>query len=236
MLKTELIQRSPIRVLEKSIHGGLKKGELGVFTARKGVGKTACLAHVALDDLLRGNNVLHISFADNPRHIETWYEHIFQEVASTYKLEHPSEIYEDILAHRLILHFQEKYKELEPVRQNIQAVTGGSHFTPGVMIVDGFSFYEAEPHIFQEWKQLANEMNTEVWFSATIKPDDTEVDEEGIPSPVSRFKHYFAVIIFLSPMNDFVDLQLLKDRDSKNLEKLRLKLDPKTLLIANRRV
>ncbi len=70
MLKTELIQRSPIRVLEKSIHGGLKKGELGVFTARKGVGKTACLAHVALDDLLRGNNVLHISFADNPRHIE----------------------------------------------------------------------------------------------------------------------------------------------------------------------
>lgn len=236
MLKNELIQRSPIRVLEKSIHGGLKRGELGVFTARKGVGKTACLAHVALDDLLRGDNVLHISFADNPRHIESWYEHIFREVASTYKLEHPSEIYEDVIAHRLILHFQEKYKNLAPIKQNLQAVTEGSRFVPGVIIVDGFSFYEAEPFIFQEWKQLAIDMNTEIWFSATIRPEDTEIDEEGIPSPVSRVKHFFSVIIALYPMTDFVDLQLLKDRDSKNLEKLRLKLDPKTLLIANRRV
>lgn len=236
MLKNELIQRSPIRVLERSIHGGLKKGELGVFTARKGVGKTACLAHVALDDLFRENKVLHISFADNPRHIESWYEHIFREVASAYKLEHPSEIYEDVILHRLILHFQEKYHDLEPVKNNIQAVIEGSRFIPGVIIVDGFSFYDAEPKIFQQWKQLALDMNTEIWFSATIRPDDNEVDEEGIPSPVFRFKEFFAVIILLHPMNEFVDLRLLKDRDSKDLEKLRLKLDPKTLLIANRRV
>lgn len=236
MLKNELIQRSPIRVLEKSIHGGLKKGELGAFVARKGVGKTACLAHVALDDLLRGNNVLHISFADNPRHIESWYEHIFREVAFTYKLEHPSEIYEDVLTHRLILHFQEKNPQLESVKKNILTVTQGSNFTPGVIIVDGFSFYEAELPIFKEWKQLAFDLNTEIWFSATIRLDDSVVDEEGIPSPVSKFKDFFSVIISLRPMNDFVDLQLLKDRDSKNPEKLRLKLDPKTLLIANRRV
>ena len=30
MLKEEIIKRSPIRILEKSIHGGLGKGNLGV--------------------------------------------------------------------------------------------------------------------------------------------------------------------------------------------------------------
>ena len=37
MVKQELIQRSPVRVFEKSIHGGLKSGDLGVIASRKGL-------------------------------------------------------------------------------------------------------------------------------------------------------------------------------------------------------
>jgi KaiC/GvpD/RAD55 family RecA-like ATPase len=87
MIKKELIQRSPIRILEKSIHGGLGKGNLGVFTARKGVGKTACLVHVAVDKLLRDQKVLHISFADDPHHIESCYNQVFNEAARAYGIE-----------------------------------------------------------------------------------------------------------------------------------------------------
>jgi predicted ATP-dependent serine protease len=54
MINEELIQRSPIRILEKSIHGGLKAGEIGAVASQRGVGKTSVLVQVALDKLLQG--------------------------------------------------------------------------------------------------------------------------------------------------------------------------------------
>ena len=48
MHRKELNERSPLRVLEESIHGGLGRGNVGVIVARKGVGKTAFLVGVAL--------------------------------------------------------------------------------------------------------------------------------------------------------------------------------------------
>ena len=57
MFKKEVNEQSPLRILEASIHGGLGKGNLGVVAARAGVGKTACLVQIGLDDLLRDKHV-----------------------------------------------------------------------------------------------------------------------------------------------------------------------------------
>ena len=43
MYTKEINERSPLRVFERSIHGGLGKGNLGVVMSRAGVGKTAFL-------------------------------------------------------------------------------------------------------------------------------------------------------------------------------------------------
>jgi hypothetical protein len=236
MLKKELIQRSPLRVLEKSIQGGLGRGNLGVFAAKKGVGKTACLAHVALDNLLRGEKVLHVSFADNPQHIESWYEQIFKETAATYKLDNVRDVREEIVSNRLILHFKQADRTLDQVRKHIDTVTTGSSFEPAILIVDGYSLYDTTPDDLKLWKRIAEERNIEIWFSATLLPERMELDEQGVPIPVSGYKDFFSVIILLNPVLEFIELKLLKDHDSKDLEKLRLKLDPRTLMIANYRV
>ena len=55
MIKKELISKSPLRILEKSIHGGVGKGNLGVIAARKGIGKTACLVHMPPTNSSREN-------------------------------------------------------------------------------------------------------------------------------------------------------------------------------------
>ena len=44
--------RSPLRLLEKGLHGGLGIGNIGVVVAGHGVGKTPFLVGVALDELL----------------------------------------------------------------------------------------------------------------------------------------------------------------------------------------
>ena len=40
MIKDELFERSPVRCFEKAT-GGLKAGELGLLSSKKGVGKTS---------------------------------------------------------------------------------------------------------------------------------------------------------------------------------------------------
>ena len=81
MIREELIRRSPFRILEKSIHGGVGKGNIGMIAARKGVGKTACLVHLATDQLFQNKYVIHVSFSPDTSHIISWYEDIFEEIA-----------------------------------------------------------------------------------------------------------------------------------------------------------
>jgi len=236
MLKQELLKLSPVRVLEKSINGGLGKGNMGVFTARKGIGKTAALVHVAVDKLLRDEKVLHISFSDNPRHIETWYEQVFNEIANAYQMENVLDNHQQIIRNRLIVHFKKQDSDLLKVQDTIEKCTQGAQFEPSLVIVDGFSFYNHTMEDFKFWKNLSENLISETWFSATLHRHNLEFDETGIPVPTSHFKDIFSVIIMLEPVNGYVSLKLLKDHDNTDLEKLKLKLNPKTMLIANHRV
>jgi len=236
MLKRELVKYSPIRILEKTIHGGLGRGNLGVFTARKGVGKTACLVHFALDKLINGDKVLHISFSDNPQHIETWYKQVFHEVSNVYKLDDETDVYHQILPKRLILHFRQPTIDLDVAKLSINRIIQDGSFVPQMLIVDGLPFEEISKEDLKFWKAFAEEKNVEIWFSATLHRENLDLDENGIPAPINKFSDLFAVIIMLNPYQDYIELKLLKDHESTELDKLRLKLDPRTLLIANRRV
>ena len=235
MLKREFIRRGPIRILEKSIQGGLGKGNMGVFTARKGVGKTACLVHVAIDKLLHGQKVFHITFADDPLHIKNWYKQVFNEVAKAYKLEDALEDFEEITNNRLILHFKQDDVEFHQIREAVEQFSKGMSTPPELFIVDGLPFDHADEKVFRSWKSFTVDHGTETWFSATLHREDLQFDDSGIPAPVNQFADIFSVIIMLNPMSDYVDFQLLKDHDSEDMEKLRLKLDPKTLMISNHR-
>ena len=87
MRRKELNERSPIRVLESSIHGGLGAGNVGVVIARHGVGKTAFLVGVALDDLMRGKKVLHVSLEHDAEKVRAYYDEIFSDLAHERNLE-----------------------------------------------------------------------------------------------------------------------------------------------------
>ena len=236
MLRQELIRRSPIRVLEKSIHGGLGKGNLGVFAARKGVGKTACLCHVSLDRLLEGRSVLHLSFADDPQHIETWYNQVFREVAQAYKLDDAFDIYDEIAHRKLIIHFKQKDVTFDHVVETVNRIAGGASFTAQTLIVDGLNMESMRNEDIRRWKRYAEEKGIEIWFSATLTSADEQSADRGIPPSLRPLEDQLSVIIRLEPVPGYISLELHKDHDSTDLDKLRLKLDPATLLISNHRV
>ena len=116
MVKTELVKRSPLRILEQSIHGGVGKGNVGVIASRKGIGKTACLVHIATDQLLQGKHVIHVSFSGRTDHIVSWYEDIFSEIAKKRELDDAMTFTTISSRHRVIMNF------------NQESVTAASYF------------------------------------------------------------------------------------------------------------
>ncbi len=102
MYRTFLNARSPLRLLEKGLHGGLGPGNLGVVLAGHGVGKTAFLVGVALDELLRGGRVLHVCLDHSVSHVRAHYDTVYEELASSTQLEDAATTHTEIDRHRSI--------------------------------------------------------------------------------------------------------------------------------------
>src|SRR5689334_5964522 len=120
MYRKEVNERSPMRVFEKSMHGGLGRGNIGVVVARPGVGKTALLVQIALDDLLRDRKVLHLSHEHAVDHVRAYYDEIFHDLAGSMKLDAPESVRLDIEKNRLI------YSHLAPAKNEPPSRRGGS--------------------------------------------------------------------------------------------------------------
>ncbi|MDR0730899.1 MAG: hypothetical protein LBF63_04465 [Treponema sp.] len=97
MVKDELVQRSPVRIFDKSIHGGLKAGEIGLIASPSGIGKTSVLVQIALDKLLRNRKVIHVSFTQQASYVIAWYEDIFDEFIKKKNLENPREVKNELV-------------------------------------------------------------------------------------------------------------------------------------------
>lgn len=233
MVKAELVKRSPLRILERSIHGSLAAGSIGAIASRKGVGKTACLVHLATDKLFQGKHVIHVSFAGRTDHIISWYEDIFKEIAQKRDLESAMSVHDELIKNRVVMNFSQEGVSPEQVFRSVRAMIGEGHFAADLIIFDGYDFQAGSEEEFNKIKAQAAELGLAVWFSVSL-PDD-ETDESGIPTVLSEYLREIDVVVTLTPTEKYVKLNLVKDYDHYPQEDLHLILDPKTLLIAEER-
>lgn len=240
MYRKEVNERSPMRVFEKSMHGGLGRGNIGVVCARSGVGKTPVIVQIALDDLLRDRRVLHISHEHAVDHVRAYYDEIFHDLATLSKLANPDAEKLDLERHRLIFSLMAQSLANPPslrggrssMAKILETVTFAkevAHFVPDVIVIDHFDFEHATEEAVTALRTLARETNAELWLSAHAEAMPKTPDE--LPAPLERFNASLAVVVFLQPERDVVRLRLLKDHDSKNLADLHLRLDPHTMRV-----
>ncbi|NOR15181.1 MAG: hypothetical protein GQ544_05720, partial [Candidatus Aminicenantes bacterium] len=140
MVKTELIKRSPLRILEEAMHGGLGKGNVGILASRKGVGKTACLVHISTDKLFQDKAVIHVSYASRVDYIIKWYEDIFREIAKRRRLENAVEVHDEIIKNRVIMNFKQDAAKTDQVLKSVEAMINLGQFAAEAVIVDGYDF------------------------------------------------------------------------------------------------
>lgn len=234
MVKQELIQRSPVRIFEKSIHGGLKSGEIGIIASRKGVGKTAVLVQIALDKLLQGKKVIHVSFTQHTDYVLSWYEDIFSEIVRKKNLEHAQEVKNDLVKNRVLMNFNQDGVTSDQVLRSLKAMIVDGGFKADALIIDGYDFSRSTHERINSVKKFAEELDLEIWYSCTVGSEEPQFDKNNIPLIIKDYVDIVDVIINLEPRQDFIQFSVAKDHDLSNPESLELRLDAKTLLIAEK--
>ena len=234
MIKSELIQRSPIRIFEQSINGGLKPGEMGVISSPNGVGKTSVLVQIALDKLLQEKKVIHVSFTQHVHYVPIWYEDIFNEITGkTSSLENAAEIKNEIVKNRVTMNFNQDGVTVAQILRSLRAMITEGGFKADSIIIDGFDFSRVERDSIESVKTFAIEMGVCIWYSCSVNDDGKQYDKENVPVVFSGYADLLDVVIILQPKPEpaHVELSVSKDRGSVVSKSMAMRLDPKTLLI-----
>lgn len=231
MIKAEQNKRNPLRILEKSKKGEIGKGNIGVIAARKGVGKTACLVHIATDELFDNKHVIHVSFSADTNHIISWYEDIFEEIAKKFNIKSVMDIHDEIIKNRIIMNFNQDGVKITQISNSIKSLIKDGNFSADTIVIDGFDFNKCTIDDIKTIHSLAEELGLEIWISASLKDENLVFDKNGVPLLLKEFVNEIATLIYMRPENDYIRLQLIKDQDIYPVSDLHLKLDPRSLLI-----
>ncbi len=226
----DFIKVSPLKLLEMSSGDGLGKGKLGVLMARAGVGKTACLIHIAFDMIFRKKRLVHVSLEDTPEKVTSYYNVIFSDLVKALEISDETEGRMLLESNRMILAYLNDSFEIDRLRKNLQNLKDQIGFAPEVLIVDGVDFEKVEAETMEAFKKVAEEFDVEIWFSALSHRHITDKNEKGVQYPCSRVDEYLSVIIQLDPGESGILLKMIKDHDNPVSSDSSIRLDPNTFL------
>ncbi|MCL2293782.1 MAG: hypothetical protein FWC36_02800 [Spirochaetes bacterium] len=234
MVKDELINRSPLRILEKLLNGGLGKGNIGVLASKKGIGKTAFLANIATDKLCSDKPVIHVSFYKRTDHIISRYEDIFNEISKEKNLQNAAEISEEITRNRVIMNFNQQGIDVPRILSSMEALITGGNFKADTVIIDGFKIKEAGEEGLKAIKKFAQKLGLEIWISASLRMEGPVFNDAGIPYEIENLVDDFIdVLLTLKYDNQKIQMDIVKGHDGfGGQHSSHLYLDPKTLLVA----
>lgn len=232
MPEKTMIERSPIRVFDRAIGGGLGAGNIGVVLSRNGGGKTGFLIGLAIDKLLQGKRVLYISTKESVEHVNEFFDQIFHAMADSLAMDEVPQRQLQMERNRHILVYNRKSFSVEKLESSVAFLTEATGFTPDMVIMDGTPRFEST----EQWeidgiRKLAGQWNAEIWTSGLLHREGQELDERGIPLEVARYDADLAVVLRLATEHGRINLKVLKEHGSAEPAQVRMELDPTTLLL-----
>ena len=230
MRRREINERSPVRVLDASIRGGLGPGNIGVVIARHGVGKTAFLVGVAMDDLMRGRNVLHVSLEHDSEKVRAFYDEIFMDLAHEQQLEDVWKVQYELERSRRIHCYLGGTFNIDKLRGALEFMREHGDYRPVAVMIDGYPFEQASSEQMSALRAIAAEADAELWMTA-VTHRESVMSEHGVPEPIAHLENDVDVILRMAHDSKAVHVSLLKDHDNPDVSNLKLALDPTTLLL-----
>ena len=232
MLKEELINSNPLRSLcstEKAVYDR----RVGLVMARAGVGKTSLLVQIALDNMLRGRNILHVSIGQSLDKTKIWYEDIFNHIVEGHDPHDIASIREDMIRRRMIMTFNADIFSVSKLEERLRDLVDQHIFHPDCVLVDGFDCALTDKEELNAIRQLMVDMDMNVWITSRSHRDDQRVSESGVPAPCHELDSLFDTVIVLEPKpeEESIALKLIKDTADISTLTAHINLDPATLML-----
>jgi KaiC/GvpD/RAD55 family RecA-like ATPase len=230
MQKEDLIKKNPLRVLSPLSTESLPDHRMGLIMARAGLGKTAILVQIAMDSMLRGHKVLHVSIGEGLEKAKAWYEDIYKYIVESFQLDNAPEVEDELMRSRMIMTFKESAFSRLKLEERLNDLVYQNIFRPDIVVVDGFDFAEADYVSVMDLKEMMAAMNVQGWFSALRHRNDNRKSITGVPAPCHEMDGLFDTIILLQPEKDSILLNIIKDEYDGAAGKI-LNLDPSTMMV-----
>jgi KaiC/GvpD/RAD55 family RecA-like ATPase len=230
MLKEDLIKKNPLRVLNPLPPEAYPDHRMGLVMARAGLGKTAILVQIAMDSMLRGQKVLHVSVGEGLEKAKAWYEDVFKYIAEGFQLGNAAEIEDEIMRNRMIMTFKESAFSRPKLEERLNDLVYQNIFRPDMVVVDGFDFSQADYESVMDLKEMMAAMNVQGWFSALRHREDNRVSAAGVPAPCHKVDGLFDTVIIVQPEKESILLNIIKDEYDGAAGRI-LNLDPSTMMV-----
>lgn len=214
--KKELLASSPVRFFE-STGAALDEGEIGLLTAKKGLGKTSILVQFGIDTLLKDKAIVHVSFNQKSENVITWYSSVLAEICKSHKVD-VDELSDELFRNRTILNFNQNTFTLPKVVNTLKALKDNG-IKLETIIVDDLDLLKTEVSDLNCFCDFIKEEKMTAWFSYNSEASDLK---EILPSEkMAKFNS----VAHLLPETESVSLSILKKGEGK------VKLNSKTLLM-----
>ena len=218
MEKKDLIEYSPVQYFEK-VSPALKDGEMGLVTAKKGLGKTSVLVQFGLDSLIKDKATVHVSFDQHSSNVISWYSSVLAEITKKKNISNLSEISEDIVRNRTILNFNQETFTLPKVVNTIKALNdGGSKIS--TLVLDGLNLANTSKEDLSLFADFIKKEKMTAWFSYASEADKLKdtLDAEKI--------NLFTTVAHMASNGKEIAISLLKNGEGQ------VKVDTKTSLMS----
>ncbi len=235
MVTNDLIGKNPLGAFKVDSKGNEVAQRMGLVMARAGVGKTAILVQIALDNMLRGQQVLHVSIDQNIEKTKTWYDDILRDISSASEPESYASLQYEVMRNRMIMTFNESTFSRPKLEERLNDLIYQDIFRPSCIVIDGFDFANADRQTIEDMQELQKEANLNIWFSAVSpRSGQEEMSKEGIPAPCNEIADLFDTVILLQAESNGqskIFLNIVKDETGCVEPGKSLRLDPTSLLV-----
>ena len=235
MLKSELIAKNPMGAFNRDAKGS-DVARMGLVMARPGSGKTAILVQIALDSILRGKQVVHVSIGENIEKAKAWYDDILTDISASAKHEDVAAVQLDVRRNRMIMTFNASTFSRPKLEERLNDLIYQDIFRPCCMIIDGLDFSKIDRQTLADMRELQIEANMSIWFSAvTHREAQAEASaNQGIPAPCDQVGDLFDSVIMVQPESgdeSKIFLNVLKDTTGCVAPGKSLRLDPTSFVV-----
>jgi hypothetical protein len=193
----------------------LRGGEIGVVMAKAGVGKTAFLCLLALEQIRQGGKVLHMCVDETPDKIKTWYEEILRSYGKNLPRTVIKEIASRIEPLRFIASFLHNSFSLQRLQEMVMNLVSQAKFSPSLVIIDGLDVERFDNFFFSSLKAFLAEKSLPLWMSARILLHANDKVETDIPYPCNSIGSLLDVVIVLeSGEQSSPTIKVIKNRNN----------------------